>query len=146
MISAQFGKASSPQNKLGLTFRFAKTTTSQFLGAEYILRRTFLGPDPEFSLRLEHCRMIGCGARALGARSCPQRGQQLGDSERLAPAGAMPSNPPRRARRRSASLRPETNAKRPPEGGLFNICIPGGRGGFEYPSRTRIYPSSSKLP
>ncbi len=53
-----------------------------------------------------------CFALRAGASGAPSPGRwQMGDSERFAPAGARPSNPPRRARRRPAPLRQETKAK-----------------------------------
>ena len=53
----------------------------------------------------------------------------------------LPPWRPRRARRRSASLRQETNAKRPPEGGLFYICIPGGERGIRTPDHLTTIPA-----
>jgi hypothetical protein len=63
--------------------------------------------------------IAACIRCAPSARKAAATRQQNGDSERLAPAGAMPSNPPRRARRRPASLRQETNVKKATRGWPF---------------------------
>ena len=73
--------------------------------------------------------------RACASGAPPLARWQMDDSERHARVRARPSNPPRRARRRPASLRHETNAKRPPEGGLFYISILGGERGIRTPDR-----------
>ena len=49
------------------------------------------------------------------------------------------SNPPRRVRRDPPSLRQKTNAKKPPEGGFFHICVPGGERGIRTPDRLLTY-------
>ena len=73
--------------------------------------------------------------RAAPVGAPPLTRWQSADSERHAPAGARPSNPPRKPRRGLASLRQERNAKRPPEGGLFRISILGGERGIRTPDR-----------